>query len=147
MAHLYNALKQTNHLLTPWPKMHKLIEAHTPEYMFFGGTPTNLSSCYTKLRLSMGLSAGKTARDARPAPISPRRRREFHTNVGPMTPLFHNISWATSLVLDSSKHLSKPTTRTPNPPSPTEDPRCPCCSSSKPSYPTSYRKYESTTGA
>lgn len=68
MAHLYNALKQVCTNPPPWPAMDRLIEAHTPEFLFLGGAPTDLEKCWRKARLAKGLSANMS--------LSPKAARE-----------------------------------------------------------------------
>ncbi|KAK4544544.1 hypothetical protein LTR36_004116 [Oleoguttula mirabilis] len=57
VAHLYNALRAQGSLTGLWPSMEKLIQVHTPEYIFHGGRPTNLRDCHAKARLGKGLPA------------------------------------------------------------------------------------------
>jgi hypothetical protein len=89
MAHLYNALKQQKALTMLWPRMEKLIEIQSPEYIFFGGTPTDLRSCHFKTRLAKGLYADMNASNPRAKGIAMNRpRRTFVPNLSPIIKTF-----------------------------------------------------------
>lgn len=102
MAHLSNAPKQNGYLSSKWQRMEKLIEIHTPEYIFYGGAPTNLQTCYSKIRLANGLSADMSA-SARKANVHRTRpRRLFGTN---LSPIFEALKAYTLPSSDESKGL------------------------------------------
>lgn len=108
MAHVYNALKRNDHLSFSWPRMEKLIETQTPEYLFFGGAPKNFRTCYTKLRLAEGLSANMNSRDARPrAVVQTRPKKTFASNIPPFTKLLR----ANMLPRHEHHYLGRPDTK------------------------------------
>ncbi|QDS71162.1 hypothetical protein FKW77_010063 [Venturia effusa] len=87
MAHLYNAIKQLCTDPPKWPAMDRLIEAHSPEFIFFGGAPTSLEDCWKKVRLAKGLSANMSLSPQAAREQGVRKVREFRwfeTNAPPL---------------------------------------------------------------
>ena len=64
VAHLYNALQQTEVVQGKWPELDKIIELHIGQ-LFAGKLPTKPSECHTRLSVRMGASASDFARNRR----------------------------------------------------------------------------------
>ncbi|MCJ1251850.1 hypothetical protein MMC30_009088 [Trapelia coarctata] len=63
VAHLYNLLRQTRVLATPWPDMELFIDLHTPAALFIGALPTTPEDCEKHYTLMLGLSVEHFARE------------------------------------------------------------------------------------
>lgn len=64
IAHLYNALQQTQVVQGRWPELDKIIELHIGQ-LFAGKLPAKPSECHTRLSVRMGASAIDLARNRR----------------------------------------------------------------------------------
>ncbi len=64
-AHLYNATRQSNLLLTEWPDMEYLISVNTPQRLFIGGVPTTPEDFFKRFHIALGASARNFARNRR----------------------------------------------------------------------------------
>ncbi|KAF2118792.1 hypothetical protein BDV96DRAFT_642966 [Lophiotrema nucula] len=84
VAHLYNALRQGSYLTYEWKNMEEIIRTYTPEYIFYGGRPTDMSDCWRKISLARGISIIKSP--ARATSISTTGSlRKFESKVPPFT--------------------------------------------------------------
>jgi hypothetical protein len=92
MAHLYNVLRQLGYLEIEWKSMETLTTAYTPEYIFFGGRPTTLLDCLTRLKLTFGLSVNMSLpiHNGRVPEVKiTRQHRKLRERVSPFSRAFH----------------------------------------------------------
>lgn len=66
-AHFYNALKQQDKIITPWPLIRQLIAIHHEERIFLGARPKNIQDCGKQVSLILGYSPEQFARNRRTA--------------------------------------------------------------------------------
>lgn len=66
-AHLYNALRQKNMPIGPWPDMELMIKIHTPERVFVGEAPKDIQDCFKQVCLWMGAAPDAFAPNRRPS--------------------------------------------------------------------------------
>ncbi|KAF4626860.1 hypothetical protein G7Y89_g11295 [Cudoniella acicularis] len=64
-AHLYNALRQKDNPIKPWPLMDQAIAIHTEERVFVGSAPKSLADCSKQVSLMLGYSVEQFARNRR----------------------------------------------------------------------------------
>lgn len=63
--HLYNGLLQTEKIKEPWPVMEESIEYFTPEKVFIGPRPKDISACVRRCEVAAGISVQLFAKGAR----------------------------------------------------------------------------------
>ena len=102
VAHLYNALQQTNVVRGKWPELDKIIQLHIGQ-LFAGKLPTKPSECHTRLSVRMGASASDFARNRRAT-----TRPQGLTGKGIKHLPKFTISDTTQMLSDYSRHKAAP---------------------------------------
>jgi hypothetical protein len=64
-AHFYNALRQKQNPIDPWPLMDQVIALHGEDRMFVGAKPTTIVDCWKQMCLTLGVSTENFARNRR----------------------------------------------------------------------------------
>ncbi|KUJ08858.1 uncharacterized protein LY89DRAFT_788748 [Mollisia scopiformis] len=103
-AHFYNALRQKQNGIAPWPIMEELIAIHGENRLFLGSKPTTIMDSYKQIVLTLGhsvadFSANLRKRKLRPSKNGPRGLKES----SPLSEIFRQ-NWTVegNVVIDKS---------------------------------------------